>query len=126
MIHAYIHTYIHTYIHIYIHTNNLYSAYNYTVYDTHVVFILLRKIRYCVCVLLLLLFCFVRCKFRVLDSFGTEAQFNYAGYNEKVPGGNMGQWGRHNLNLRQYMTMFRKFTQSNCNNLVAVRQQEQQ
>ncbi|KAK3735088.1 hypothetical protein QZH41_011256 [Actinostola sp. cb2023] len=47
-----------------------------------------------------------KCKFRILDSFGTEAQFNYAGFTEKIPGGSMGIWGRHNLDLRQFMTMF--------------------
>lgn len=47
-----------------------------------------------------------KCKLRVVDSFGTEAQFNYAGYKDKIGGGSMGIWGRHNLNLRQYMTMF--------------------
>ncbi|XP_031559579.1 alpha-1,6-mannosylglycoprotein 6-beta-N-acetylglucosaminyltransferase A-like [Actinia tenebrosa] len=49
---------------------------------------------------------YFKCKFRILDSFGTEAQFNYAGFTEKIPGGSMGLWGRHNLNLRQFMTMF--------------------
>ncbi|EDO49391.1 predicted protein [Nematostella vectensis] len=47
-----------------------------------------------------------KCKFRIVDSFGTEAQFNYAGFTEKVPGGSMALWGRHNLNLKQFMTMF--------------------
>ncbi|KXJ25562.1 Alpha-1,6-mannosylglycoprotein 6-beta-N-acetylglucosaminyltransferase A [Exaiptasia diaphana] len=49
---------------------------------------------------------YFKCKFRILDSFGTEAQFNYAGFTGKIPGGRMGIWGRHNLNLLQFMTMF--------------------
>ena len=49
-----------------------------------------------------------RCKLRVVDSFGTEAQFNFNQYKEKVDGGSMGAFGRYNLNLRQFQTMFRK------------------
>ena len=49
-----------------------------------------------------------RCKLRVVDSFGTEAQFNFNQYKEKVGGGSMGAFGRYNLNLRQFQTMFRK------------------
>lgn len=58
---------------------------------------------------LLLWYCF-RCKLRVVDSFGTEAQFNYNLYKEKIAGGSMGSYGRHNLNLQQYQTMFRKYS----------------
>ncbi|XP_073230244.1 alpha-1,6-mannosylglycoprotein 6-beta-N-acetylglucosaminyltransferase A-like [Porites lutea] len=47
-----------------------------------------------------------KCKLRVVDSFGTEAQFNSDLYKENIPGGPMGMFGRHNLNLRQYQTMF--------------------
>ena len=43
-----------------------------------------------------------------MDSFGTEAQFNFNQYKEKVDGGSMGAFGRYNLNLRQFQTMFRK------------------
>ncbi|KAJ7340119.1 Alpha-1,6-mannosylglycoprotein 6-beta-N-acetylglucosaminyltransferase A [Desmophyllum pertusum] len=46
------------------------------------------------------------CKLRVVDSFGTEAQFNFNLYKEKIDGGSMGAYGRYNLNLRQYQTMF--------------------
>ncbi|KAL9957677.1 hypothetical protein ACROYT_G034601 [Oculina patagonica] len=46
------------------------------------------------------------CKIRVVDSFGTEAQFNFNLYKEKVGGGSMGAFGRYNLNLRQFQTMF--------------------
>ena len=49
-----------------------------------------------------------RCKLRVVDSFGTEAQFNFNLYKEKVGGGSMGAFGRYNLNLKQFQTMFRK------------------
>ena len=45
-----------------------------------------------------------------MDSFGTEAQFNYNLYKEKIAGGSMGPFGRHNLNLQQYQTMFRKYS----------------
>ncbi|CAH3119298.1 unnamed protein product [Porites lobata] len=47
-----------------------------------------------------------KCKLRVVDSFGTEAQFNFDLYKENIPGGPMGMFGRHNLNLRQFQTMF--------------------
>ena len=43
-----------------------------------------------------------------MDSFGTEAQFNFNQYKENVGGGSMGAFGRYNLNLRQFQTMFRK------------------
>lgn len=47
-----------------------------------------------------------KCKLRIVDSFGTEAQFNYNLFKENIPGGSMGAYGRHNLDLRQYQTMF--------------------
>ena len=51
---------------------------------------------------------FFRCKLRILDSFGTEAEFNYDNYDGKlIPGGKSG-WARLDLDLRQFMTMFRK------------------
>ena len=50
-----------------------------------------------------------RCKFRVLDSFGTEAEFNYDGYKEKIPGGRSAGWADHNLLLQQFLTLFREY-----------------
>lgn len=47
-----------------------------------------------------------KCKLRIVDSFGTEAQFNYNLFKENIPGGSMAAFGRHNLDLRQYQTMF--------------------
>ena len=44
-----------------------------------------------------------------MDSFGTEAQFNYNLFKENIPGGSMAAFGRHNLDLRQYQTMFREY-----------------
>lgn len=51
-----------------------------------------------------------RCKLRVVDSFGTEAQFNFNLYKEKLPGGSVAPFGRYNLNLRQFQTMFRRLS----------------
>ena len=39
-----------------------------------------------------------------MDSFGTEAQFNH-----KIDGTNKNIYGYHNLNLKQYNTMFRMY-----------------
>eukprot|EP00794_Sanderia_malayensis_P019254 gene19254-21182_t len=47
----------------------------------------------------------LQCKLRVLDSFGTEAEFNYDRYDKKIPGGKSG-WGNLNLLLPQFMTYF--------------------
>ena len=44
---------------------------------------------------------------RILDSFGTDAQFNYPYYKENIPGGRS-PWGDLHLRLPQFMTMFRK------------------
>ena len=44
-----------------------------------------------------------RCSLRILDSFGTEAQFNYAEY--LLDGADFGYLDVH---LRQMLTMFRK------------------
>ena len=44
---------------------------------------------------------------RVLDSFGTDAEFNYQYYKEHIPGGRS-IWGNLNLLLPQFMTMYRK------------------
>ena len=50
----------------------------------------------------------VRCRLRILDSFGTEPEFNYAEYKEgeKLKVG----WGKGDFLVRQMMTMFRKYT----------------
>ena len=49
---------------------------------------------------------------RVLDSFGTDAEFNYKHYKGKIPGGRS-PWGDIDLQLRQFMTMYRKYLQKN-------------
>ena len=43
----------------------------------------------------------------MVDSFGTDAEFNYHGYRKPIPGG-PSTWGKLDLDLRQFMTMFRK------------------
>ena len=48
-----------------------------------------------------------RCRLRVVNSFGTDAEFNYHGYKKPIPGG-ASSWGKLDLDLRQFMTMFRK------------------
>ena len=48
-----------------------------------------------------------RCRIRILDSFGTDAQFNYGAYKGVIPGEKTA-WARADINLRQIMTMFRK------------------
>ena len=53
------------------------------------------------------LFGIPRCRLRVLDSFGTEAEFNYGLYQGTVPGGRS-DWANADLNLRQFFTMFRE------------------
>ena len=45
---------------------------------------------------------------RVLDSFGTDAEFNYKHYRGKIPGGRS-PWGDIDLQLPQFMTMYRKY-----------------
>ena len=47
---------------------------------------------------------FCRCNLRVVDSFGTEAQFNV-----KTDSHSKNMFGYHGLNLKQYNTMFRKY-----------------
>jgi len=42
---------------------------------------------------------------RVLDSFGTDAEFNFQYYKENIPGGRS-IWGNLNLLLPQFMTMY--------------------
>ncbi|KAM7436454.1 hypothetical protein ABFA07_013721 [Porites harrisoni] len=46
-----------------------------------------------------------KCKMRVLDSFGTDAEFNYKHYKGKIPGGRS-PWGDIDLQLPQFMTMY--------------------
>jgi len=47
-----------------------------------------------------------RCRFRILDSFGTEPAFNLGSYARRH--GYKTQWGSWELQPRQYMTLFRK------------------
>lgn len=47
-----------------------------------------------------------RCRFRILDSFGTEPAFNLASYAHLH--GYKTLWGSWGLQPLQYMTMFRK------------------
>ena len=53
-----------------------------------------------------------RCLIRVLDSFGTEPQFNYKKWKPPMKsrkGRDNGKiWGNWNLNPRQFLTMYRK------------------
>jgi len=44
---------------------------------------------------------------RVLDSFGTEPEFNHAHYAQSK--GHKTPWGKWNLNPQQFYTMFRKY-----------------
>ena len=49
----------------------------------------------------------VRCNLRILDSFGTDAEFNCPEY--KVLDKSLkSTWGGQDVHLRQIMTMFRK------------------
>lgn len=50
--------------------------------------------------------CIFRCRFRILDSFGTEPAFNLGTYARSR--GYITQWGSWSLHPLQYMTMFRK------------------
>ena len=50
-----------------------------------------------------------RCKTRIVDSFGTEAEFNYKKFS-KTNIKYESLWGNLELNLKQFMTMFRKFS----------------
>jgi alpha-1,3(6)-mannosylglycoprotein beta-1,6-N-acetyl-glucosaminyltransferase len=51
----------------------------------------------------------MKCRFRVLDCFGTEPEFNLARYQRPGSRGDWGQaWGNWNLNPRQFWTMFRE------------------
>lgn len=44
---------------------------------------------------------------RVLDSFGTEPEFNHASYAQSK--GHKTPWGKWNLNPQQFYTMFREY-----------------
>ncbi|XP_068751796.1 alpha-1,6-mannosylglycoprotein 6-beta-N-acetylglucosaminyltransferase A-like isoform X2 [Montipora capricornis] len=46
-----------------------------------------------------------RCKMRLLDTFGTDAHFNYREYEGDIPGGRT-SWGDLDLQLPQFMTLF--------------------
>ncbi|XP_020630334.1 alpha-1,6-mannosylglycoprotein 6-beta-N-acetylglucosaminyltransferase A-like [Orbicella faveolata] len=46
-----------------------------------------------------------RCRIRILDSFGTDPEFNYGAYRGLVPGGKSA-WAKADLHLRQIFTMF--------------------
>ncbi|XP_046860025.1 alpha-1,6-mannosylglycoprotein 6-beta-N-acetylglucosaminyltransferase A-like isoform X2 [Xenia sp. Carnegie-2017] len=51
----------------------------------------------------------LRCTLRIVDSFGTEAQFNYNGESPELgspAARGLNLYGKNNLNLKQYMTMF--------------------
>lgn len=52
-------------------------------------------------------FCLFSCRLRILDSFGTDPEFNYAEYKHaaKFKTG----WGKPDVHVRQMMTMFRKY-----------------
>lgn len=52
-----------------------------------------------------------RCSLRILDSFGTEAEFNYAEYPSEGA-----DFGNLDIQLRQMLTMFRKilFKKDKC------------
>lgn len=50
-----------------------------------------------------------KCKFRLVDSFGTHAEFNTKGYfssNRLRIGGKKNPWGGHALRLKQYWTFY--------------------
>ncbi|KAK3730253.1 hypothetical protein QZH41_019079, partial [Actinostola sp. cb2023] len=46
------------------------------------------------------------CKFRVLDPFGTDAEFNFGKYDDSLLPGGRSSFGNLELNLRQFMTRF--------------------
>ncbi|TNN25434.1 Alpha-1,6-mannosylglycoprotein 6-beta-N-acetylglucosaminyltransferase A [Liparis tanakae] len=52
---------------------------------------------------------------RVLDSFGTEPEFNHAHYAQSK--GHKTPWGKWNLNPQQFNTMFRKWAQNTAGEL---------
>lgn len=59
------------------------------------------------CVPTVIFFFSFRCMLRVLDSFGTEPEFNHAHYAQSK--GHKTPWGKWNLNPQQFYTMFRKY-----------------
>lgn len=52
----------------------------------------------------------IRCALRILDSFGTHAEFNYNSYfishRNEFGTKRTNPWGGHELNLQQFMTMY--------------------
>ena len=54
-----------------------------------------------------MLFSSRRCNLRILDSFGTDAEFNYAEYQGLDEESRSG-WANEDVHLQQIMTMFRK------------------
>ncbi|VDM95151.1 unnamed protein product [Thelazia callipaeda] len=52
----------------------------------------------------------IKCVLRILDSFGTHAEFNSKNYFKahkiSLGGSESNPWGNHHLNLQQFMTMF--------------------
>uniref|UniRef100_H2YVL1 alpha-1,6-mannosyl-glycoprotein 6-beta-N-acetylglucosaminyltransferase n=1 Tax=Ciona savignyi TaxID=51511 RepID=H2YVL1_CIOSA len=49
----------------------------------------------------------LQCEIRVVDSFGTEPEFNHAVYAGRKQ--HSSQWGKWNFNPKQFNTMFRKY-----------------
>lgn len=47
-----------------------------------------------------------KCTYRVLDSFGTFAEYNYANYPSYLLPGGRSKWGQNNLILTQFLTLF--------------------
>ena len=50
-----------------------------------------------------------RCSLRIVDSFGTDAEFNYAEYSSDEA-----DFGGLDIHLRQMLTMFRKILFKKC------------
>ncbi|VDN90462.1 unnamed protein product [Brugia pahangi] len=52
----------------------------------------------------------MKCKLRILDSFGTHAEFNsriyFAAHKNLLGGSRKNPWGNHQLDLQQFMTMY--------------------
>ena len=47
-----------------------------------------------------------RCEIRVLDAYGTEAMYNVKDY--AIKHGFLSSYGQLNLNLKQFLTFYRK------------------
>lgn len=50
---------------------------------------------------------YYRCRLRILDSFGTDPEFNYAEFRDANK--YKTSWGKADVHVRQMMTMFRKY-----------------